>query len=326
MAVPEKGPATSGPVTVVILQSVREGADEAYAVWQKRTNELAAGFPGFEGADVVPPQGIQTDWLVIYRFATQEQLQAWLGSNQLAAQRQEGEQYFASPPRQLAATTPDVPTTTKAASVVIRHHLRPGQEEAYQRWQQDLAVAEANAPGYLGSELIPPGPGADRVYSAIVRFDTPEHLDEWMNGPARKKLIESGKGIYQDFDATRVSGGFEGWFRFGQQGGLVEVPPVWKQTLSVLFGLYPTVMVLTFLVTSHIKWALAAVLLLGNTLSTFILSYAVMPYIVNPVLQWWLKPDPERRQTIDALGVLFIAAILGILAVFFWQITPVFIK
>jgi antibiotic biosynthesis monooxygenase (ABM) superfamily enzyme len=187
-------------------------------------------------------------------------------------------------------------------------------------------VAEANAPGYLGSELIPPGPGADRVYSAIIRFDTPEHLDEWMNGPARKKLIESGKGIYQDFDATRVSGGFEGWFRFGQQGGLVEVPPVWKQTLSVLFGLYPTVMVLTFLVTSHIKWALAAVLLLGNTLSTFILSYAVMPYIVNPVLQWWLKPDPERRQTIDALGVLFIAAILGILAVFFWQITPVFIK
>jgi len=324
MATSEAEVPAHGLATVVLLQQVRPELTEQYRTWQAETNQIAAGFQGFVGTEVTPPRDVQIDWLVVYRFASTEELQSWLDSEELATQLREGEPYFASPPRQLTSTSDDGALPPEAVSVVIRHHIKPGQSAAYGDWQQELAAAETRAPGYLGSELIKPAPGSPDVWSAILRFDTAENLDAWMSSPIRKRLLEKGEKIYRDFDTTRVRGGFDGWFQFGQGSAIVEVPPVWKQALSVLLGLYPTVMVLSLLVTNHFTWGLAPVILVGNCLSTIVLSWFMMP-VVNWVLQPWLKPNPAHRRAIDIGGVVAIAATLVILMVLFKLVTPYFI-
>ena len=57
--------------TVVIAQKVRPGREKDYLCWQAEMNELCHTFPGYEAAEVVPPvEGVQRDYVVVFRFDT----------------------------------------------------------------------------------------------------------------------------------------------------------------------------------------------------------------------------------------------------------------
>src|ERR1700755_3251793 len=54
--------------TVIIGQQVQAGCEERLAAWQHGFNQAASRYPGFLGAEVTPPTGLQPDWVVVYRF------------------------------------------------------------------------------------------------------------------------------------------------------------------------------------------------------------------------------------------------------------------
>lgn len=78
----------SGPssesVSLVVRHRVRAGARPAYDAWLDETMRAAAGFPGHQGVHVVRPSAGGVDYLIVVRFATCYQLNAWYRSAERA--------------------------------------------------------------------------------------------------------------------------------------------------------------------------------------------------------------------------------------------------
>ena len=99
----------------------------------------------------------------------------------------------------------------------------------------------------MGLELFDPVPGVQDKWVAVFRYDSREHLDEWLESEARAKLLEEGKRYFAGYDVRKIRSAFSSWFRFNGEAE-AEVPPNWKQAMTVLLALYPTVMVLNLTV------------------------------------------------------------------------------
>ena len=73
---------TSNVATAVAAVQVRGGEEGAFAGWLTRSNKIIVAFPGYVSAVVIPPvPPVQSDWVMVQRFQTIEQLRAWLESD-----------------------------------------------------------------------------------------------------------------------------------------------------------------------------------------------------------------------------------------------------
>jgi antibiotic biosynthesis monooxygenase (ABM) superfamily enzyme len=95
-------------------------------------------------------------------------------------------------------------------------------------------------------------------------------------------------------------------------------PPAWKQALAVLFGLYPTLMVLSLLNPLMRSLSFPARMLVGNILSVALLTWLVMPGTTR-LLGFWLNSHRDGWKH-EALGLLTVAGTLAGFAIIFWVI------
>src|SRR6202163_1831618 len=145
------GERTASGFTVVTQTSVRPECFAAFARWQDATSGIIAAFPGFIKQTVMPPSPpAQVDWVILQRFASSEAAVAWLHSEQ-RLQRIAG----ASP---MLLGRDDIHLVNDGGtgvlpspvSAVISTRIKPGQETAYRAWEQRIAAAQAQAPGFQG--------------------------------------------------------------------------------------------------------------------------------------------------------------------------------
>jgi antibiotic biosynthesis monooxygenase (ABM) superfamily enzyme len=312
----EPGPAAHAPATVVVSQWVRPGREGDFRQWQDGMNRAVASFAGFVGTEVVAPEDGGTEWTVIYRFDTRPHLETWLASAERDEVLGRGADLFERPAsQQVLMGAPEEQLVT----VVVSHSVDPALQDEFVAWQQRATDAERGFPGFRGSELFRPVPGVQEEWTAMFRFDTQEHVDGWLESPERKKLLDEGRQ-FQDFELHRVSSPFGSWFTFG--GNDTEAPAPWKTTLSVLVGLYPTVVLLTLAIAE--VWPTGemwASLLLGNVLSVCLLTWVVMP-VVTRALRFWLAPAKgHASRRVEALGVGASVVFLACAALVFWLVT-----
>lgn len=156
---------------------------------------------------------------------------------------------------------------------------------------------------------------------SIVHFDSPEHLNSWVNSTERKQVTERGQEIFRAYRFKSFATGLEGWFSQRTDGDESRRlgPPAWKQILSVVFGLYPIVMIRIRLFprTGVVgDWSPSAAMLLATIVTSSILAVAVMP-IVTRLMGFWLYPAYLETKwkaeilgaIIMALGLIFMAGI-----------------
>ena len=75
----------SEPITVVVRRTIRPDATEAFEQWLRGVIEVASEFDGFGGVEVIrPAPGQGQDWVLVFRFDSQEQLDAWNASTERA--------------------------------------------------------------------------------------------------------------------------------------------------------------------------------------------------------------------------------------------------
>ncbi|WP_018331252.1 antibiotic biosynthesis monooxygenase [Actinomycetospora chiangmaiensis] len=207
------------------------------------------------------------------------------------------------------------PTTDRATdlvTVVVAHHVPVHDEAAFLAWQQRMTDAERRSPGHRGTELHPPVAGVQDDWVAVTRFASEHDLETWLDSPERAHLIGESER-FRDFRLQRVPASFGSWFP--TTGAPGPVTPSWKTALSVLVGLYPTVVLLTLGLAA--LWPTAplwAALLVGNVASVSVLTWVVMP-VVTRALGRWLEPASDTPQprtdvvgTLVSLGVLTVAA------------------
>ncbi|MET7928156.1 antibiotic biosynthesis monooxygenase [Streptomyces sp. NPDC005349] len=301
----------SGSATVVTSQKVRAGLDEEYDRWQEKVNRAVRDFDGFKGTETYPPgSGEDHEWVVVFRFAGTDQLTAWLDS---AARREllaEGHALLEGTPTQevLAGGHIEEPDREEGVTAVISHDVRPGREQEFERWQKKVLREQEKYPGFMGTEFFKPVEGIQDHWVVVFRYDTREHLDAWLDSSNRERLLEEGRDYFASYEVRKVGTAFGGWFRFGSDEG-EEVPPNWKQAMTVVLALYPTVMVLNLTV-GHEFDVLGVPGYLGlffsNILSVSILTWLLMP-LVNRALAFWLRPGRTRHVRLDVAGAALVA-------------------
>lgn len=290
--------------TVIIGQRIRPGFEHAFEVWQEGANNAASTYPGFVDAAISPPTEVQADWVVVYRFDSIAHVRNWLNSATRQDLLHKGARYFDGPATQqvvAGGTRPTDPLVT----VVVTHRVRDEDIEGFLAWQEKVDSVEATFPGYRGSELFRPVEGVQEDWTAMYRFDTAENLDAWLSSEERKQLLEEATA-FQNFEMHTVDDSFGSWFAFDAKGELAPPPSDAKSAIAVWVGLYPTVVFLTLAI-SPMKLPLWFGLLIGNLLSSLIMSYFTMPFYVNRLLGSWLRPGPQARQpstNLRGLGVV----------------------
>ena len=310
--------------TVLISMSVRPGREAEYQHWQREMDEVARRFPGFEATELYPPSSVDHGaWVVVFRFSHLDQLTTWLESSERQQVAKEGEHLFDGPVSQ-EVLAGDAPTPEKeAVTAVIPHDVRPGRERDFERWQEKARKVQEQSPGFRGYELFRPVPGLQEKWVAVVRYDSAEHLDDWLHSDSRERLLEEGGNYFSQYEVKTVNSAFSGWFRFDREGG-EGIPPNWKQAMSVLLALYPTVMILSLTLDPALKSAGIPVYLavfMGNMVSVAALTWLLMP-AVNRIFAFWLAPQPGRRPRGELAGVAtVVVCYVALIAIFAWIVT-----
>lgn len=213
------------------------------------------------------------------------------------------------------------------ASLVVEHIVSVGAEPAFARWHNEFVKHAKRFPGFIRADLGQPllCPNAVVKWYSIMHFDTPEHLNEWVESSDRKTLIESGQQFFRAYRFKSFTTGLEGWFSraAGHSEQLKLSPATWKQILAVVLGLYPIVMLQSKLSTKFgvVKGLPPELVTLINLLiSSTLLSLLVMPFI-SQQFRFWLQPAYRLTSAKnDWIGTVLVAIALGIIMTVFHQI------
>jgi antibiotic biosynthesis monooxygenase (ABM) superfamily enzyme len=308
--------------TVIIGQRIRAGSELAFEAWQQDLNNEASKYPGFLGAEINRPTAVQPDWVVVYRFDSVAHVQAWINSAARQERLAAGQQYFDGPGTQQVVGG-GVRQADPLVTVVVTHRVRPENVEEFVAWQERLRLAESKFPGFRGTELFRPVEGVQDGWTAIYRYQTANDLDKWLVSKERQQLLAEGEKFH-DFELRTVDNSFGSWFAFDEQGAPAPPPSESKSAIAVWVGLYPTVVFLT-LALSPLNLPLWLGMLIGNLLSSFIMSFVSMPYYVNPLLKHWLRPPPNIPEAqANWRGIGMVVALMAVWTVVFYLLTRVF--
>jgi antibiotic biosynthesis monooxygenase (ABM) superfamily enzyme len=203
------------------------------------------------------------------------------------------------------------------ASTVILHRVPPERATEFTEWERGITEAAEGFAGYQATEIYPPADRRQQDWVVVMHFDNAESLQRWVDSPERHAWTAKLPAGIGDFRIKSLPGGFGSWF-----AGLMDAAPApWKMALTVVLGLYPTVMVLNILLGRYLSpLGLAVSMLIGNALSVSILQWGVMP-LLETALRPWFKADAATGRTHLIGGLILILLLLAGMAVVFRQIT-----
>ncbi|MBF6447283.1 MULTISPECIES: antibiotic biosynthesis monooxygenase [Nocardia] len=307
--------------TVIIGEKVRPGCEEAFLAWQHGLNSMASRYPGFIAAEIDPPAHPRAHWSLIYRFDSIPNLRAWINSATRQDSLAEGRRYLDGPPTQQIVTGAAAPPDTLVTAMVT-HRVLPDQIDEFLAWQERLRCAENRFPGFRGSEIFRPIEGVQDEWTMLYRYDSAADLDRWLTSTERQRLLDEGKR-FSDFHLRTIDNSFGSWFAF-EDVDPAHPPSQTKTSIAVWVGLYPTVVLLS-LAMAPAGLPLWLGMLVGNLLSSFVMTFVTMPRYVNPLLARWLQPAPgSARKAIEIRGAVLIAAVMTFWTLLFWLVTSVF--
>lgn len=268
--------------TVIVSRRVAEGREEEYRRWAEHISAVAATFPGHLGAELQPPGPAHpAEWVIVYRFATQEQLEVWLASERRAALVADAEPLIVGAPVEHRIARPQ--SVEAAATAVISQRVPDGSLEEFRRCQVELALVMSRFPGFLHSEVIEPVPGVQDDHVVAITFEDRAALDRWLGSPERAEAVRTIESLVQGDRSISVVDGFAGWFT--ELPG--KAPKRYKQATAVLLALFPTSLALSFLFRSvdhGLPWP--AVVFASNVLGIVALTWVLMPRVTRALSGW----------------------------------------
>jgi antibiotic biosynthesis monooxygenase (ABM) superfamily enzyme len=275
--------------------------------------------PGFLSAEIIPacpPE--QADWELLQRFRNADFAN---GCRNTGARRKLLDEMAAALNTKTdQAVDESISTATRGSvATAIITSVKKGKEAEYRAWEGKMQVRQASYPGYRGSYVQPPSSAAQEQWTTMLRFDTPETLENWFHSEERQDLLNEANEIVASTDFRKMTMSFQGWFPADQKTG--KPPAVWKSTLLVVLGLFPIVMLeikyLNPLLAPLPSAALAN--LIANVISVAATSYFTIPWAMG-TFSWWLQPDEKQESAINLKGILVLAVLFSIELAALWKL------
>ncbi|MCF2147579.1 antibiotic biosynthesis monooxygenase [Desmonostoc muscorum LEGE 12446] len=173
--------------------------------------------------------------------------------------------------------------------IAIAHRVKPGLEAAFEEATRGVTLAASTFPGYLGSDVLYPATKRGQ-WQLILRFDTPEHLQEWEESVICQGWIARAQALTVDQPKVMRVNCLEAWF------ALPEIPhapppPKWKTAIVSAVGLYPVISFLPGLLrpfTSTLPFWLAN--LVSISIMMPLMTWVIMPQVTR-LFKGWLYPS-----------------------------------
>jgi len=182
-------------------------------------------------------------------------------------------------------------------TVSIERTVDPARIAQATAWMQTGINLATTYPGFLGSGWVRAGTDST-TWHMLYRFADDAALLHWEQSPERAWWLESGRGFAHEHTTERRTG-IEGWFdeptevTVEHAGRVADVPPRWKQAVTIWLGFFPLNLAFTVVVTLLIPgWNELPIVthVLITTLSlTPIMTYVMLP-VTTRLLRRWLAP------------------------------------
>lgn len=267
--------------TIVVSRRVTPGKEREFERWNDRIRHAAERWPGHLGSEAQPPDAAHPDeWIIVYRFRTAEELDAWMTSDERRALLDEGDRLLEEPVReQRLGQHP----TAGAVTAIMTQRVRPDAWDDFRRAHAEVTLVMRDFDGYLSCELVEPAPPVQRDHAVVFAFATREDLDRWFESNERQRVLELIEPLIEGERTLNVVGGFGGWFATDPH----REPKRWKQAVAVLIALFPTTLALGVLqrwLTPDVPWV--AALFVSNVLGIAILTWLLMPVVTRLLAPW----------------------------------------
>lgn len=275
---------------------------------------------GFLSAEIIPPcPPEQNEWVLLQRFRTSDFADSWRASGKRREILERIKSSFKSDADVLLEEDLEDGVRGSVATAIITH-VRKGKEQEYRAWEGKMQVKQAQYPGYRGSYVQPPTGDTDEQWTTMLRFDSPETLNNWFNSQERAALLAEGQEIVASTDFRKVSMSFPGWFPLDEKTG--EAPAAWKTSMLVILGLFPIVMLEIKYLNPILNPLPSASLsnFIGNIISVGLTSYVTVPASIN-AFKWWIFPDSSaNRAAINMKGTLILCLLFAIEIGLMWRL------
>jgi antibiotic biosynthesis monooxygenase (ABM) superfamily enzyme len=175
-----------------------------------------------------------------------------------------------------------------ARTVVVTRVVRPGKDQEFAEWADAVDRAASSSPGHLGGVRLHDDQGLSHL---VYQFDSPEHLRAWERSPKRRELLAAGRELSDERRST--AGGPNTWFDV--PGG--NAPPGWKRFLVTWGGAFPTLLVVSTLV-SQIGLPQVLTLAISSCVLTAVLTWVILPRLTRRARPWLFRhaePTPRER-------------------------------
>jgi len=224
--------------------------------------------------------------------------------------------------RRLGELTADHPASSSIhespLTVFAKHTVHPGMEPAFQAWVRDMTDLQRNHfAGFRGAEVVKPTCCGCHEYVSIFRYDNYNHLQEWMNSPERKNMLDKAQ-VFSAAPVLLTYHSLEYWFvgndvqletsttlsDTSTGGGepttavvVIAPPKKWKMALVTFFVIYIQSSLLTPLVAmipklpKLVRGAITIAIIVALT------TYLIMPLVTKYLLNAWLfRPVVPNQQ------------------------------
>jgi antibiotic biosynthesis monooxygenase (ABM) superfamily enzyme len=176
-------------------------------------------------------------------------------------------------------------------TLAIQHHVLSNAQPQYEAWLSEIMPVAQSFAGHLGINVIRPAHGTD-VYTMVLRFDTDEHLRDWVDSETRRSLIARVQPFLAADEKIDIITGLEYWFT--PQGPAPKKASPFKQFLVTLSAIFPLTVIVPLCLTPLFK--LVPVLgmpIISNfivaMIIVFLMTYVIMPRYTKLIAGWLFR-------------------------------------
>lgn len=193
----------------------------------------------------------------------------------------------------------DIHQQSGPVTLVISEVIEASQVSAYEAWTRGINQDAQLFNGFLGVDVIRPRDHNHPEYVVIVKFNTYDHLRDWMISPTYRGWLEKSHGLINTRSLQHLPSGLELWFSlpktYSEIGLRLPHPPYYKQVLMGVLAVYPLILLANLLLEPLLRELPPLLALLISVIFvSALMTYPVLPFL-SKAMGFWLYPKAGRR-------------------------------
>jgi antibiotic biosynthesis monooxygenase (ABM) superfamily enzyme len=299
--------------------SVKSGDVGEHVDWLTRLMMVGVESGAVLSAEIIPSSSPdENDWTLVQRFHEHHLIAEWQANSDRLKLMEEVAPKIEGNEIALTEAVSSTYGTVGSVATAIVTHVKSGLESDYREFEKEFQSAQAKRRGYRGVYLQPPTKQTPGVWTTLVRFDSPDALDEWFVSDERRKLLALSDPVVSSTDYQKITGSFPGWFPAQETGG--KGPPNWKTAMLILLGLYPIVMLEIRYLNPALHGVNPAVAnFIGNVISVSLTTFVTMPLFIKAFTPW-LFPKKDTPKWVSPVSFALLLVVFALEIALLWRL------